>query len=50
MSDPNEIAEAMVQILGSETTGGIWIATSPDFPVWRYEFASSMDGPPTELT
>ena len=49
MSDPNEIAEAMVQILGSETTGGIWIATSPDFPVWRYEFASSMDGPPTEL-
>jgi NAD(P)-dependent dehydrogenase (short-subunit alcohol dehydrogenase family) len=49
MSDPNEMAEATVQILESQSTGGIWIATSPDFPIWRYEFASSMDGPPTKL-
>ena len=46
MSPPEDIAEAMAKILASDDTGGIWIASSSDYPVWRYEFASAIDGPP----
>ncbi|MBG01624.1 MAG: dehydrogenase [Acidimicrobiaceae bacterium] len=47
MSPPEEIAEAIGQILISDDNGGIWIASSSDYPVWRYEFASAIDGPPS---
>ena len=47
MSPPGEIAEAMGQILVSDDNGGVWIASSSDYPVWRYEFASAIDGPPS---
>ena len=47
MSPPEEIAEAIGQILVSDDNGGIWIASSSDYPVWRYEFASAIDGPPS---
>ncbi len=46
MSPPEEMAEAMGKILLSDDNGGIWIASSSDFPVWRYDFASAIDGPP----
>ena len=47
MSPPEEMAEAIGRILISGDNGGIWIASSSDYPVWRYEFASAIDGPPS---
>ena len=47
MSPPEEMADAIGRILISDDNGGIWIASSSDYPVWRYEFASAIDGPPS---
>ncbi len=47
MTPPEDIAEAMAKILASDDTGGIWIASGSDYPVWRYEFSSAIDGPPS---
>ena len=41
---PEEMADAIGRILISGDNGGIWIASSSDYPVWRYEFASAIDG------
>ena len=46
MSKPEEMAGAIAGVLTSGDSGGIWIASSPALPVWRYEFAESMEGPP----
>ncbi|MGI9624610.1 MAG: SDR family NAD(P)-dependent oxidoreductase [Acidimicrobiales bacterium] len=48
MSTPEEMAEGMCAVLTSGDSGGVWIASSPDLPVWRYDFAPVMDGPPSE--
>jgi NAD(P)-dependent dehydrogenase (short-subunit alcohol dehydrogenase family) len=45
MSTPAEMAEGICGVLTSGDSGGIWIASSPALPVWRYEFAPCMDGP-----
>jgi len=46
MSTADEIAEAISGVLTSGDSGGVWVASSPELPVWRYEFAPATDGPP----
>ncbi len=45
---PEHIADAIVGVLDSDDTGGVWVAYAPEQPVWRYEFADCRHGPPAE--